>query len=252
MALPVVIVASGGYPMNRLSAHGGLPVTLAAQGLAVTEAPAGYGMPMTFVTEGGSVVLPVPPMTPATFNGTPGNGVVVSNGGLTATHTSLSNNAGVNVVPFKSTGKHYFEIVATLSTNNSNYLGIMLSTATFFSTNINFGTCINLGSSAIGIYSNGLDTGKVLGPFLNGNRFGFAIDLTARLAWIRKNGGNWNNDAGANPATGVGGVTIGPGNFAPAVRMTGTANASDNVTANFGASAFVDAVPSGFTAGWPT
>lgn len=64
MALPVVIVASGGLSMNRLSAHGGLPVTLAAEGLAVTEGPAGYGLPVTFVTEGGSVVLPVPPVVP--------------------------------------------------------------------------------------------------------------------------------------------------------------------------------------------
>ena len=57
MALPVVIVAAGGLPMKRLSAHGGLPVTLATQGLAVTEAAAG-GMAMTFVTEAGSVVPP--------------------------------------------------------------------------------------------------------------------------------------------------------------------------------------------------
>lgn len=66
MALPVVIVAAGGLPMTRLSVHGGLPVTLAAQGLAVTEAPSS-GVAMTFVTEAGSIVLPGPGPSPPTI-----------------------------------------------------------------------------------------------------------------------------------------------------------------------------------------
>lgn len=35
-----------------------------------------------------------------------------------------------------------------------------------------------------------------------------AVDITNKLAWFRKNGGNWNNNGSANPATGVGGLDI--------------------------------------------
>jgi hypothetical protein len=48
------------------------------------------------------------------------------------------------------------------------------------------------------------------------NDVGVAVDLTARLAWIRKNAGNWNADAAANPATGANGVAMLPAvSFAP-------------------------------------
>ena len=81
--------------------------------------------------------------------------------------------------------------------------------------------------------------------------FGYAIDLSARLGWVRRNFGLWNNDATADPATGIGGVAIPAGALAPFVRFTNGA-ATDVLTGNFGATQlFNSVVPPGFTAGWP-
>jgi hypothetical protein len=67
--------------------------------------------------------------------------------------------------------------------------------------------------------------------------------------WLRANGGNWNGDPTANPATGTGGYSFGAAAGQLFVPFASLAPAS--LTANFGASSFTDTVPSGFTAGWP-
>jgi hypothetical protein len=55
-----------------------------------------------------------------------------------------------------------------------------------------------------------------------------------------------------NPDTGTGGVVIPAGTIVPIVVFGGGGGVPNNVvTANFGASAFSGAVPSGFTSGWP-
>lgn len=81
----------------------------------------------------------------------------------------------------------------------------------------------------------------------DGNIACLAVDNDAGLLWVRKNNGYWNNNASANPATGVGGINIsaitGARFFATYGEFVG-----DQVTANFGATAFSYAVPSGFNA----
>ena len=70
------------------------------------------------------------------------------------------------------------------------------------------------------------------------------------LAWASVNGGPWNGDAAANPATGAGGVDLTacePNALFPMVHTSAIAT----TTFNFGNAAFAYAVPSGFTAGWP-
>ena len=104
------------------------------------------------------------------------------------------------------------------------------------------------------IFANNTTSGFALGVVNSGDIVSYAIDLTARKGWARKNGGNWNNRtlAASNPATGVGGISIhATGAFAPFILFgnTGTA-AGDNMTANFGATAYAYAVPSGFS-NWP-
>lgn len=47
-----------------------------------------------------------------------------------------------------------------------------------------------------------------LAPYAVGDRVCVAVDPALRLAWFRVNGGGWNNDGLANPATGVGGINI--------------------------------------------
>jgi hypothetical protein len=102
-------------------------------------------------------------------------------------------------------------------------------------------------------YANGSTAGTSLGSLsANGTTVGVALDLNNRKVWFRKApSGDWNNNSTHNPATGVGGITIPTGTMVPFVTFGGAGGAAGNVmTANFGASAFVGAVPSGFAAGW--
>ena len=68
--------------------------------------------------------------------------------------------------------------------------------------------------------------------------------------WFAINGGNWNGSAGADPATGAGGVSL---SFVSGLTLFGAAIVNggatgDNVTVNFGGSAFAHAIPAGFAA----
>lgn len=79
-----------------------------------------------------------------------------------------------------------------------------------------------------------------------------AIDTINGSGWARKNAGNWNNNASANPSTNVGGINISawvssalttPVVLFPAVQV---AVNTGSVTANFGGSTFAQAIPSGY------
>ncbi len=67
--------------------------------------------------------------------------------------------------------------------------------------------------------------------------------------WVRKDGGDWNADPTADPATGVGGIDFSPvipNLVAPIVQGSDTSQ-----TCNFGQNPFAYSVPSGFMPGWP-
>lgn len=67
--------------------------------------------------------------------------------------------------------------------------------------------------------------------------------------WVRLNGGDWNGNPSADPATDVGGISlagVGSATMYPIVQ-----GSQNTVVANFGASGFAGTPPSGFTAGWP-
>ena len=96
--------------------------------------------------------------------------------------------------------------------------------------------------------------GSIGGTFTAGWVACIALDVTNQRIWFRNGAaGNWNNNVANNPATGVGGYTIatfgGPGYGIYALANGG--GGGGVITANFGATAFVGAVPSGFTSGFP-
>jgi hypothetical protein len=64
--------------------------------------------------------------------------------------------------------------------------------------------------------------------------------------WTRIDGGFWNGDASANPATGVGGMTL-AGTAGQVLYPTVGGPGTVGLTLNFGATAFAQAVPAGFT-----
>lgn len=75
-----------------------------------------------------------------------------------------------------------------------------------------------------------------------------AIDITADLMWIRRNGGAWNPNIGGtqNPATDTGGISIAA--VTGALFVAGAAaEVGDSITANYGATSFNYSAPSGYT-----
>lgn len=181
--------------------------------------------------------------------------ITLSGGNLIAT---FSNNfiGGARAAHSQTTGKYYFEVTA----NQMNYGGggIGMANATIDMTSVVPSTVATgttgLRTSNGSIYVNGV-AGPALAPITAGMVICVAVDLGARLIWYRQGAaGQWNGSGAANPGTGVGGVTLtslGGGSLA-AFPWFSSGNNGDKATANFGDSAFVGAVPSGFTAGFPT
>src|SRR4029077_824676 len=105
------------------------------------------------------------------------------------------------------------------------------------------------------IWVNNANTGSAIGVISSGNVIGVALDMTGLLIWFRiAPSGNWNGSGTANPATGVGGISIsacfGAQAAYAAFASTGSAGNGNAVTANFGDSAFTGAVPAGFASGF--
>jgi hypothetical protein len=83
-----------------------------------------------------------------------------------------------------------------------------------------------------------------------GDIVGMAVDLGAQLIWFRFSRSsattNWNNSGAANPATGVGGFSLSTLAAGPYFAFVTLNQSTDTYTANFGASPYVLAAPSGF------
>jgi hypothetical protein len=237
---------------------------LTSGGLAVSQAPAGYGVPcllgqgqaITVVPSGGlpiadpggnifAAAVTYPAWDPATVTA-----VTLSGGNLVATSTSTSTDQGARVANAsgKTAGKFYFEVRLTTVTGGVDTgVGIGTTTSTYaaLGTNATVGDLVFTGGN---IYANGSPV-VALGALTSGALVCIAANFDTRMIWMRLGAaGLWNASGTANPTTNTGGITIPSGTLVPFC----TFNASGNVfTANFGATAFTGAVPSGFTSGWP-
>jgi hypothetical protein len=187
----------------------------------------------------------IPSVPLATMDGAATN-VTLSNGNLTATHSNTSTNSGVRSTATKSSGKYYFETTVSFNASNG-CVGIILSTGSYFDLVTFADKCVTTSAGSGIISANDVSTSYTLGTIAAGSNIGVAIDLDARLAWFRKNGGNWNGNAGANPATGAVGVafpiTVA---FTPVVGFGTESVGLDTATFNFGQSTFAYSAPSGF------
>jgi len=170
--------------------------------------------------------------------------ITLSGGNLVAQGTNGSD-GGVRATISLTSGKAYFEVTWLSATGGVDAgCGIATSAAVLSS----------MGSTALGIalvyqsgaiYVNGTNTGINIGT--NTAPLCIAVDLVNSRIWFRIGGGNWNNSGTANPATNAGGINISalfPTNAAYAAVTT--QNSTNTYTANFGASAFTQTVPSGF------
>ena len=180
--------------------------------------------------------------------------LTLSGGNLTVTVAGLGNLA-IRATDRQVSGKYYWEVLFTTVTNTATGIatgGVNLSVITINGANSVGAIIVNNGG---GVFSNNITAGVSLPAVSNGSTVCIALDLDTSQIWFKVGAaGNWNGVAANNPATGVGGVSVpfvGGGAIA-AYPLGVYTNATGSVhTANFGDSAFVGAVPSGFIAGFP-
>ena len=194
--------------------------------------------------------------TPAIWETSTATAATISGGGLVATSTgTTSADQGVRAATTaaQTAGKFYFEITLTTLRSGANVglgIGTPASTYTAMGTSSSGGVQVYPGSG--NIWSNGSYTSLTLGARATGQVIGIAVDLDNRKIWFRvAPSGNWNAGAGNDPGTPSTGINIPAGAMCPFCTFGGGSGIAGTVfTANFGASAFTGAVPSGFTSGW--
>jgi hypothetical protein len=178
--------------------------------------------------------------------------VTLSNANLTATTTGSATPVGVRATAGFSSGKKYFEATIVTWAGNGSEIGLATASAELFGGAQTGQAVMARGVLSFGgIHINSTYSGSTLGTRANGDIIGIAVDLTAGLIWFRVTpSGNWNGSGTANPATAAGGISLGTLSGNTLFPLYGGAIAGEVTTANFGASAFNGAVPSGFNAGW--
>lgn len=183
-------------------------------------------------------------------------------GGFTFSTDGLSATPAGSVVSYATqshaSGQRYFEITITTVGNTTNTgVGICNWNVT---QNNNLGFDANsLRYSPNGAVIKSNATVATLATYTTANVIGIAVDLVNRMIWFRVGSGNWNNNVANDPASNIGGIDIssmtnGPNNaILPACGgwNTGLSASSGTYTANFGATSFANAAPSGFS-GWST
>ena len=178
---------------------------------------------------------------------------------LTGSNLIATGNAAaigsVRAADAQANGKFYWELTFNTVVNSNTGVGVA---------NLAFPLASSIGSgSGNGVGSAGVNQGGTYvvegvvktslgGAFTAGSVCCIALDLNARLIWFRQGAaGNWNGNSSNNPATGVGGAPFsGWGGAFNAYPIVSIGTTSDQITANFGGSAFAGAVPSGFTSGF--
>jgi hypothetical protein len=181
----------------------------------------------------------------ATWNPSDRSGVTLSGSNLIATTTGAG---GVRSTLGFSTGKYYWEYTLGVFDNGSSGVGVASSTATLSSMGSTVSQAALVYPAGV-IYINGVNTGVSIGTHLAGSIIPVALDIGAKLVWFRSSpSGFWNSGGSANPATGVGGLSV-SALVSPLFAGFGCAISGQAMTANFGDSAFIGTVPSGFTSG---
>jgi hypothetical protein len=174
--------------------------------------------------------------------------VALSNGNLTVQGTTTAD-GGVRSTTSKATGKLYFEVAWSSNLGGGDTgCGIATPGAVLSSIGV---SAVNAALIFVSgnIYINGANVGT-LTPGAPPFTICTAIDLVNSNIWFRSGSGLWNGSGAANPATNVGGFSISalfPTNPAYAV-MAVSGNTTPTYTGNFGALAFAQAVPAGFSA----
>jgi len=150
--------------------------------------------------------------------------MTLSGGNLIAT-ASAGTNAGARGTTSHATGKWQLQFTACTLGDSLDYIGVGLSTDTL-------GLAQGSQEQVIKVLTGTTFSGDGLGgtnaltgdAIPAGATVDLCLDFTALKFWYRVNSGDWNGPSNptANPATGVGGRTIGAANtYFPYIRLTG-------------------------------
>lgn len=185
-----------------------------------------------------------------------GTNLIYSGGNLTIQQSGSSTDGGTAIgTVAKSSGKYYFEV--TYATAQA-LTGALIGVTTGAHNNV-----VNLGTAGADdwVYdsSGRLNTNgspaEVTGETVwdtTGNTVGCALDTATGKIWFKDKNGAWltaANDSAVESGTSPD-FTAGSGTFKPIAGIMSGAHNSNLLTVNFGQSAFVHTVPTGFT-GWP-
>ena len=142
-------------------------------------------------------------------------------------------------------GKYYAEFLCTQFSGNAT-VGIQATSATI---NSPVAAVCALGGATFNIRVNDVASSYGVGQIVTGDLVCIAWDAGAELIWFKRNTGLWNNNASANPATGVNGVNMSVlANTDHALWFKGN-NLGDSVTIRTRIAEFTQVVPTGF-ASW--
>lgn len=179
--------------------------------------------------------------------------VTISGGGLTATGNvgAPEDVAGIATAAILSGQKKYFE--ATLIAAGGGEIGLGFANSSF---TYGDGNWLGIDGNSLATYGSGNTyTGGTqvahLASCLVGQTMGIAIDRTANNSyWILNVSTNTWTPGTYDPATNTGGLDISAilGDLFPAYNVGYQGTTQNSYTFNFGASAFVLAPPSGFSA----
>lgn len=175
--------------------------------------------------------------------------ITLSGGNLVATSIAGATTAGTNVLSIAShtSGKYYAEFTLTTKVGGAEHEGIGIAISTYIADTGFLGAANTMAVYDDGhVFRNGADFGALSTTFVQGDVVSMALDIGNLLIWFRTNGGNWNNNVAADPATGANGITVSPLS-APFIAGVEGDTSGDVWTANFGATSYAQSVPSGFT-----
>lgn len=177
--------------------------------------------------------------------------ITLSGGDLTATRADGSGPfyASLRGTSSKSAGKWYFEVIC-IQNPSPTFAGVGVCVANATAPLNNY---LGSTSDGVGYFSGGAviinSVGVLTMPgYGAGDIVKVALDITNQRIWFKLNGGNWNNNASADPATNTLGVNIAAVTGMLFAGCTENLNVTNEVTINFGATAFNSSPPSGFTA----
>ena len=252
----ILISDTGPFPPAHTSDDGGLTWTAneLPSNRSATSLVLAAGLTRIIAAEqtGTNLFYSPPPQQTTTWNQLDKGNTTLSNGNLTTTAGTA--NYGCRTISSATAGKWYIELTLSAVSSTAHFGFCTNAVSVLSMTNSTAGTFAvrqSIASGSNNIYSGSATVAGTWPSITVG--CAIAIDLDARLVWVRNPpSGLWNNSGTADPATGVGGIAIASTSWSAGTRVYGywAAGAGVTGTLNAGGSAFVGAVPAGFNPGF--